>query len=169
MKRRGFTLTEVLVVIAILATLAGIAFPITRSVIGKSRQSACLGTLRSIGVGLQAYLQDHNQVMPTLAAGRLLKSDDTPVLETVLLPYLEDPAAFQCPADREQFAKSGSSYLWNSTQNGLHVTKLAFFGMQNRPEATPLIFDKEAWHPKGGNFLYADSSSSSQVRFAVGN
>jgi prepilin-type N-terminal cleavage/methylation domain-containing protein/prepilin-type processing-associated H-X9-DG protein len=169
MKRHGFTLTELLVVIAIIATLAGIGFPLTRSFIGKSRQSACLGQLRSLGVGLQGYLQDHNQVMPTMAPGRLTKADDSPVMETVLLPYLEDPGAFRCPADREQFDKSGSSYLWNSTQNGLHVTKLAFFGMRNRPEATPLIFDKEAWHPQGVNFLYADASSSSRIRFATGN
>lgn len=169
MKRHGFTLTELLVVIAIIATLVGIGFPVTRSFIGKSRQSACLGQLRSIGVGLQAYLQDHNQTMPVLAAGRASKADESPVLETVLLPYLENPEVFRCPADQQQFDKSGSSYLWNSTQSGLHVTKLAFFGMNNRPEATPLIFDKESWHPNGVNFLYADSSSSNQVRFATGN
>jgi prepilin-type N-terminal cleavage/methylation domain-containing protein/prepilin-type processing-associated H-X9-DG protein len=144
-KARGFTLTEMLVVLAIIGALAGIGYPVTRSFIGNSREAACLGKLRAS------------------------KTEDLPVLETVLLPYLDAPAAFQCPADKEQFVKSGSSYLWNSTQNGLHVSQLSFFGIKDRPDKIPLITDKESWHPGGTNFLYADSSSSNKPRFAAGN
>ena len=173
MKRKkhnnGFTLTELRVVIAIIATLAGIAFPVSRSFIGKSRQAACLTQLRSIGIGMQEYLQENNQTMPLLSPGRTSKTEDIPVLETVLLPYLQSPEAFRCPADKKQYDASGSSYLWNPTQNDLHVTKLAFFGVTNRPESIPLVFDKEAWHPRGVNFLYADSSTSSEIRFSTGN
>jgi prepilin-type processing-associated H-X9-DG protein len=86
----------------------------------------------------------------------------------VLAPYLENPDAFRCPQDKKEFEKSGSSYLWNNTQNGRHVTKLSFFGIEDRPEKIPLISDKEAWHPDGTNFLYADLSSSSQIRFTTG-
>lgn len=168
-KTRGFTLTEMLVVIAIIGTLAGIGYPVTLSFIAKSRETACLSQLRSIGVALQTYLQEHSDRMPELATGRASKTEDLPVLETVLLPYLNTPNAFQCPADKVQFAKSGSSYLWNSTQNGLHVSQLSFFGIQGRPDKIPLIADKESWHPGGTNFLYADSSSSNKPRFAAGN
>jgi prepilin-type N-terminal cleavage/methylation domain-containing protein/prepilin-type processing-associated H-X9-DG protein len=168
-KARGFTLTEMLVVLAIIGALAGIGYPVTRSFIGNSREAACLGKLRSLGAALQTYLQEHNDKMPELAIGRASKTEDLPVLETVLLPYLDAPAAFQCPADKEQFVKSGSSYLWNSTQNGLHVSQLSFFGIKDRPDKIPLITDKESWHPGGTNFLYADSSSSNKPRFAAGN
>ena len=169
MKPRGFTLMELLIVIAVVAVIAGVGIPLARSVLGKSRQAACLNNLRSLGVGLESYLQDHRQILPKLAAGRSSKSDDTPVLETVLLPYLESPDAFKCPQDSVEYAKSGSSYLWNSTQSGLPVTELAFFGIKDRPDKIPLITDKEAWHPGGTNFLYADQTSSNQVRFAAGN
>ena len=168
-KTRGFTLTEMLVVLAITGALAGIGSPVTRSFIAKSREAACLGTLRSLGVALQTYLQEHNDQMPELATGRASRTEDLPVLETVLLPYLEAPDAFRCPADKVQFEKSGSSYLWNSTQNGLHVSQLSFFGIKDRPDKIPLIADKESWHPGGTNFLYADSSSSNKPRFAAGN
>ena len=168
-KPRGFSLTEMLVVLAIIGALAGIGYPVTRSFIAKSRVAACLGNLRSLGVALQTYVQEHNDKMPELATGRASKTEDLPVLETVLLPYLETADAFQCPADKVQFEKSGSSYLWNSTQNGLHVSQLSFFGIKDRPDKIPLITDKESWHPGGTNFLYADSSISSKPRFAAGN
>jgi prepilin-type N-terminal cleavage/methylation domain-containing protein/prepilin-type processing-associated H-X9-DG protein len=169
MKTRGFSMIELLVAIAIVATLAGIGIPVTRSVLAKSRESACLGNLRSLGIGLESYLQDHNRVLPELEAGRNSKSDDAPVLETVLIDYVENENAFRCPQDSAEFAKTGSSYLWNSTQSGLPVSKLAFFGITDRPDKIPLIFDKEAWHPGGTNFLYADLSGSNRVRFAAGN
>jgi prepilin-type N-terminal cleavage/methylation domain-containing protein len=169
MKERGFTLIEMLVVLAIIGTLAGIGFPLTQSFLAKSREAACLNQLRSLGVALQGYLQENNQLMPRLAAGRTSKQDDSPALETVLLSYVESPEAFRCPADKEQFQKTGSSYLWNSTQNGLHLSNLSFFGIQNRPDKIPLITDKESWHPSEVNFLYADLSSSVKTRFATGN
>lgn len=167
-KRRGFTLTELLVVIAILAALGGIGLAIARPMLARSRQAACLNQLRSIGAALEAYIQDHQQMLPSVVAVRASRNEDVPALDVVLKPYLENDDAFRCPQDAVQHAKSGSSYAWNSTQNGLHVTKLAFF-MEDRPEKIPLVFDKEAWHPGGTNFLYADQSSSSQVRFSTGN
>lgn len=166
-ERRGFTLTELLVVVAIVVSLAGIAFPLGRSMLAKSREAACLGNLKSIGVGLQLYLQDNNQKLPTLELGRDLKSSEVPVLETVLLQYVESEDVFRCPADQDEYRKTGSSYSWNTTQNGLHVSKVSFFGNDTRPEAVPLVFDKEDWHPSGTNFLYADSSSSNKVRFVA--
>ena len=167
--RRGFTLLELLIVVVIIAVLAGVAFPVGRSMLAKSREAACLGNLRSIGVGLQLYLQDNNQKLPTLVLGRESKASEEPVLETVLLPYMESRDAFECPADHKEFDKTGSSYGWNTTQNGLHISKVSFFGNDTRPEAVPLVFDKESWHPSGTNFLYADSSSSNKIRFSTGN
>jgi prepilin-type N-terminal cleavage/methylation domain-containing protein len=169
MKRRGFTLMEMLIVVAVIATLAGIGVPLVRSALAKSREAACLTQLRSLGVALEGYLQDHNQILPELAMGRSSRGEDAPVIETVLLPYVETPDAFKCPQDEREFAKSGSSYFWNHLQSGLPVTKLAFFGIDDRPDKIPLISDKEAWHPAGTNFLYADQTSSNKVRFAATN
>ena len=137
--RRAFSLIEVLVVLAIIAALAAISTPIIRAVLAESREAACLEKLRALGTGLESYLQDHQQKLPELATGRADKSDASPVLETVLLPYLDNPAAFQCPQDHKEYPKSGSSYLWNSTPNGLLVSQSAFFGIKDRPDKIPLI------------------------------
>ena len=165
MKARGLTLTEMLIVLAVAATLAGIGIPAGRAVVARSREAACLNNLRSLGVGLQGYLQEHNQIMPDLEAGRASKSEDVPVLDTVLLPYLENPEAFRCPADREEFAKSGCSYAWNRLVSGKRLSEAFVFGLSE--ERIPLVFDKESWHPGGVNFLYPDMSSSNRPRFAV--
>jgi len=168
-KIRGFTLMEILVVIVITATLVGIGVPVSRSAIAKSREAACLNNLRALGVATESYLQDHNNIMPTLFLGRSSKTEDVPVIETALLEYVGSPEAFHCPADRELYEKSGSSYVWNTTQNGRLRAELYFFGNDEFPERIPLISDKESWHPSGVNFLYADLSSSNKQRFAVGN
>jgi prepilin-type N-terminal cleavage/methylation domain-containing protein len=171
MKRsfRGFSLTELLVVLAIIAALAAIVLPVGRSVLARSRSAACLSNLRQIGTGLEAYLQDNGQTMPELAAGRKSKSEDLPVLDTVLAEYVPSREVFHCPADHEIHEKSGSSYVWNTTQNGRHRTRLEFFGTAGEAKRIPLVTDKEAWHPgdPGVNFLYADLSASTQVHFGV--
>jgi prepilin-type N-terminal cleavage/methylation domain-containing protein/prepilin-type processing-associated H-X9-DG protein len=166
---RGFTLMEMLIVLAVAATLAGIGIPLGRSVLAKSREAACLNQLRGLGVALESYLQDNQRTLPIMASGRASRTDDVPVLETVLLPFVNSPDAFKCPQDRAEFEKTGSSYLWNSTQSGKRESDLSFLGIKDRPDRIPLIFDKEAWHPNGTNILYADQSSSNKVRFAAAN
>lgn len=167
---RGFTMTELLVVLAILAALVAFVIPAGRGVLARSRSAACIGNLRQIGSGLEGYLQDNNQLMPDLAAGRKSKSEDLPVLDTALADYLPNPEVFHCPADSEEFKKSGSSYFWNTTQSGRHRSRLQFFGSGGASQRIPLVTDKEAWHPgePGVNFLYADLSASTKVHFGVG-
>ncbi len=163
----GFSLVELLVVLGLIAALGGVAYSFTLSAVGRSREAACVNHLRSLGVSLQCYLQEHGDTMPTLAAARSSKGEDADVLDTVLAPYSGGPDAFRCPADKKEFDLTGSSYFWNSTQNGLRVSELTFFGIKDRPDKIPLITDKEAWHPSGVNLLYADLSSSNQTRFGI--
>ncbi|HSP43638.1 MAG TPA: prepilin-type N-terminal cleavage/methylation domain-containing protein [Luteolibacter sp.] len=170
MKPRGFTLTELLITLAVVAALAGVAYPVGRSMLAKSREAACHGQLRSLGVALQGYLQDHQQTLPDINAGRSSRDEDVAVLETVLLPYLESQEAFKCPQDREEYISSGSSYAWNSMISGQRITQLEFLRIdENRTQQIPLIFDKESWHPSGANILYADMTSANQLRFTAGN
>ena len=171
MKRRGFTLTETLIAIAVVAALAAVAWPAARGVLARAHQAACLGKLNQIGTGLELYLQDHNRILPAFATGRASRQDPAPVLETGLIPYLDGPESFRCPADPAEFTRTGSSYIWNSTQSNQPESSLSFFGIEGKPRQIPLVSDKEAWHPGGGgvNLLYADGSASREIRFRTTN
>ena len=59
-----------LVVIAVIGVLTAMAVPVSMRMVQKGRSTACLGNLRQLGVALNLYLGEHNQVMPVLAAGR---------------------------------------------------------------------------------------------------
>jgi prepilin-type N-terminal cleavage/methylation domain-containing protein len=165
--RHGFTLVEILVVVGIIAALAALIVPLSRSFIAKSRQASCLGNLRQIGIGIESYLQDHNDTMPNLEAGRQSRSDDLPVMDNTLNEYLSSEDVFHCPEDKVHFQASGSSYLWNSTQSGRNKNRLVFFNVSGDSSRIPLVTDKEGWHPgeTSVNILYADYSATKEFKF----
>lgn len=62
--RSAFTLIELLVVIAIIAILAAILFPVFAQARAKARQTACLSNMKQIGMGINMYVQDYDEVYP---------------------------------------------------------------------------------------------------------
>lgn len=62
--RKGFTLTELLVVITIIAVLASIGFFGTSRVRDSARRAASLGNLRQMGVGITTFVADNNGFLP---------------------------------------------------------------------------------------------------------
>lgn len=64
--RRGaaFTLLEVLIVVAIIALLLGIALPALQRARGSGKLIACAANLRQIGQGLMAYASEQADRLP---------------------------------------------------------------------------------------------------------
>lgn len=65
---RGFTLTEMLVVIAIIVVLAAILFPVLSRVQRNARKVQCIANLHALGVAMGMYTSDHNNYFPNWCA-----------------------------------------------------------------------------------------------------
>ena len=66
MRRSAFTLIELLTVIAIIAILAAILFPVAGAVREQARQGSCMSNLHQVYVAAQVYRQDEGAFPPVL-------------------------------------------------------------------------------------------------------
>lgn len=60
----AFTLTEMLVAIAIIGGLTALLVPGMRAAMERARSAKCLGQLRQIGLGLSQYADEHSNMFP---------------------------------------------------------------------------------------------------------
>lgn len=165
----GWTLTELLVALAVVAGLGTLLMPAIEHVSARVRQIQCQQNLRNIGAAMQLYAQDHDGTLPEMAALRMSRDEEAAALDTVLLDYVKDPEVFRCPADnvKRLWESTGTSYHWNSAVNGQKIQNLQFLGGGNTSRI-PFVGDKEGFHehcrPKV-NILYADGRSTNELKF----
>ncbi len=94
--RRGFTLIELLVVVTIIGLLAALLFPVFAKAREQARQTVCVSNLRQIGLAIQMYQADHNNVPPeAFGDASEVAADQQPALDP-LLPYEHAPAIYHC-------------------------------------------------------------------------
>src|SRR5439155_2361127 len=75
-RRAGFTLLELLVVIALITILAALLFPVLAAARGKARQAVCLQNLQQLASGMLLYSDDYDGSFPPVL-GR--QQDDEPL------------------------------------------------------------------------------------------
>jgi prepilin-type N-terminal cleavage/methylation domain-containing protein len=62
--KAGFTLVELLVVVAIISILASLLMPMLRSALETARQMVCLNNSKQICIGINAYADDYRRLSP---------------------------------------------------------------------------------------------------------
>ena len=84
-KEHHFTLIELLLVIAIIAVLAGILLPVLTQVRERARSISCLSNVRQLTAGIFLYLSDNNEwFMPN---GKWPNNTNAPGYALMISPY----------------------------------------------------------------------------------
>ena len=110
---RAFTVVELLIVIAIIAILAGLLFPVFARAKRSAKQSACLNNMGQIGAAFVLYENDYDDVFPFAVDASDKWDPDIwsqspqwqteiahmPLLSDALQPYVKSHEIFHCPSD----------------------------------------------------------------------
>lgn len=124
--RYGFTLIEVLVVIAIIAILAAFLFPVFARTREAARATTCRSNLKQIGAAVMMYTDDFDETLPRTWFGIDNAGSDAVSRYKwmdALLAHVKNEAIFNCPSQgfppggRYRFRndRNYGSYAWNAT------------------------------------------------------
>jgi prepilin-type N-terminal cleavage/methylation domain-containing protein len=91
--RKGFTLIEILIVVAMLAILAALLFAVVGRVRENGRRAVCLSNVKQMSLGLLQYLQDNDSRFPIV-----------PLPEVALRSYVKADKVFKCPSVPPQYS-----------------------------------------------------------------
>jgi len=92
------------VVIAIIAILAAILFPVFAQAKDAAKKSSCLSNVRQIGVGMILYLNDNDDTYPGndqwVPDPKNTSPGDTRMpFDLMIMPYVKNDRIFACPSD----------------------------------------------------------------------
>lgn len=148
--RAGFTLLELLVVIAVMAILLAILFPSFRKAREDARRTVCLAHLKHIGLGLVSYANSHRDLGPRVTslmaptipppagytAPRSLLSRPNLLANLGLLwsQSVPDPKLFFCPSQKQFYFSSDLAKLRDDWVAGSYA-----YAVHVRAEQSPKL------------------------------
>ncbi|MGD9496062.1 MAG: prepilin-type N-terminal cleavage/methylation domain-containing protein [Armatimonadota bacterium] len=94
---RGFSLVEMLVVVAIILVLAAMLLPVLEVALGKAESTSCLSNLRHLGMAVRLYCDDYDdRLVPALLPHPTAQAV---CWDVTLQPYLRNRLILLCPTD----------------------------------------------------------------------
>jgi len=129
------------VVIAIIAILAAILFPVFAKAREKARQANCQSNEKQIALALLMYAQDYDERFPNHCRNDGLTSSFNTCWMGVALPYIKNNQVFTCPS------KSGGSWSYGWDLRGNDRRRLGDYQFP----AEKILFTEHDQH--GGGYL----------------
>jgi prepilin-type N-terminal cleavage/methylation domain-containing protein/prepilin-type processing-associated H-X9-DG protein len=133
---RGFTLIEMLVVIAIIAILAAILFPVYARVRDSARRIRCMSNVKQIATATIMYTADWGlypwQGSPSQPRVPIGDGDFTALVE-LAHEYVRGPKIFRCPGDRTEVDEITNGIL-NETNSARASYDTAFSVLRKPPK-----------------------------------
>jgi prepilin-type N-terminal cleavage/methylation domain-containing protein/prepilin-type processing-associated H-X9-DG protein len=151
--RRGFTLVEMLVVIAIIAVLAAIIFPVFGIVRANARRTACQSNMRQIGAAIMLYADDYSGYLPSFSVSHPSwtnglsddqKNNPQPGLvvtwDISIQDRLRNKDVLRCSDN--PFGRDKRAYAMTAYTMKQNLTTLTFLGerLENIPNRTGVVF-----------------------------
>ena len=106
LQRKGLTLVELLIVVAIIAALAALLFPVFQSVRERAYIASCTSNLKQLYNALQLYEEDWGELPYTSPGDHRYWSNLQAQIKVhnfyfqAIYPYVRDRNIFICPADK---------------------------------------------------------------------
>ena len=123
---RGFTLVELLLVVTILAVLAGLILPVVAGLRTKAKAAQCRASMKQFGAALMMYAEDSVDYIPpnrtgivpigqTWVSGWVTpRSPDATnrmfLRKSLLWDYVKEEDLWHCPGDPSKVQLGGSEY-----------------------------------------------------------
>jgi prepilin-type N-terminal cleavage/methylation domain-containing protein len=140
----AFTFTEVIVVMAVIAIMMAISYPAYLGMSERAKATKDLSNLHQIGLLMQTYLNDKDQILPATAIWP--GTSTTPVLYP---KYLGTRKIFQSPFDKRTPAETDTAPVSYSINTNMYV-KLGTnpdMGKVASPSSTFLMAPKYTGNP----------------------
>ncbi len=114
MKNPGFTLVELLVVVAIIFLLISLVLPGLRAARERARMLECKSNTRQLGAATHTYAKEHNGWLPSCWLAFTIDGHYGDPKTGQLYPYHKDERIYLCRKDKRGYGKGAYSYTWAS-------------------------------------------------------